>query len=808
LQDKRLLLVVDNFEHVMDGAPLLAHILSAAPDVKLLVTSRESLRLQEEWLRVVHGLNYPDGSEASTMEHYSAIQLFIERAQRLRGDLDFTVQAENIVRICQFVEGMPLALELAAGWVKTLSCREIVDELWQNQAILVARTNNVPDRHRSMQVVFDHSWRLLTENERAILQCFVVFRGGCTREAAAQVAGATLPLLAGLVDKSLLRHAPDTGRYDMHELLRQYAAEHLNQTPKVREKVLDRHYNYYTEFLYQLKTTIHLINQSEVIRDIDNFRIAWKRAIQQRNPAALERAASSLYWLYHIQGWQDEGTAMFYLAEEAVRGMPATEDNRYLLGMMRLLRGFYGPEEPEQALYPPVDIEATLTLWDGLEERPEMGLPLSRALLRLLKDLRSPVQVMAIAQKSLTFSRNHHDLSGVAIALTTLAAMHFEALGEFSQALPLLEEALEIDRQIGFDLNARWSEGILGSIAYLQGDYEAAREHMQASVAHCYAGGIFNRLDMTLFALAHVTLELGDYAAARAHFEESIKVASSFQRPFCVAKSQAGLGILAAVQGDSSTAAAYYEASHADFQLGSKEALNYKQDMESFGLLALLLGHHQQALDYYEVILSHYAPSGYRVPLMYAYCRIGHALIGLANEPMAERYLFDALREATAMGARQIALEALFGIAQLSVVSRLLALDLLMLIIHHEVSNHFSRTGAKHVLAGMETSFTQAEFADAIERGQALNLETAAALVKPFGMAQARLNQPLLDPLSPRELDVLALVAEGLTNQEIADRLYIGVSTVKKHINRIYSKLGVTHRAQAVAAERRMKILP
>ncbi|MBK8019832.1 MAG: hypothetical protein IPK19_00070 [Chloroflexi bacterium] len=214
---------------------------------------------------------------------------------------------------------MPLALELAAGWVKTLSCREIVDELWQNQALLVARANNVPDRHRSIQVVFDHSWRLLTENERAILQCFVVFQGGCTREAAAQVAGATLPLLAGLVDKSLLRHAPDTGRYDMHELLRQYAAEYLNQTPEVRETVLDRHYNYYIEFLHQLKTTVHLMNQSEVVRDIDNLRMAWKRAIQQRNPAALERAAPSLYWLYHFQGRQDEGSAMFFLAEEAER---------------------------------------------------------------------------------------------------------------------------------------------------------------------------------------------------------------------------------------------------------------------------------------------------------------------------------------------------------------------------------------------------------------------------------------------------------------------------------------------------------
>ncbi|MBK8019830.1 MAG: helix-turn-helix transcriptional regulator [Chloroflexi bacterium] len=154
---------------------------------------------------------------------------------------------------------------------------------------------------------------------------------------------------------------------------------------------------------------------------------------------------------------------------------------------------------------------------------------------------------------------------------------------------------------------------------------------------------------------------------------------------------------------------------------------------------------------------------------------------------MAKRYLFDALREATAMGAGQVTLEALLGIAQLSIVPRPLAVELLTLIVHHEASNRYSRTRAKHVLAGIEASFTQAEFAEAIERGQALTLEAATALVEPFGMAQARLNQPLVDPLSPRELNVLALVAEGLTNQEIADRLYIGNQYRKKSISTAFT---------------------
>lgn len=804
LGDKHLLLVLDNYEHVLDGAPLLADILNAAPDVKLLITSRQSLRLQEEWLREVHGLTYPEGSQTLATENFSAVQLFIERARRLRGDVDFTVQVEHIVRICQLVEGMPLALELAAGWVKTLSCAAIVREIEHNLDILASNTRNSPDRHRSMRAVFDQSWRLLGDDERQVMSGFAVFRGGCTHEAAARVAGATLSLLAGLVEKSLLRHDPATGRYDIHELLRQYTAEILDQTPEIRESVLDRHCDYYTGFLHQLKSTIHLMNQSEVVRDIDNLRVAWKRAVQQQNPTALLRAAPSLHWLYHFQSWHDEGATMFYLAEEAVREMPMTDDGRFLLGMIQLLRGFYQPGQPTRMKFPPVDIEAALALWDGLEERPEMGLPLTRAMLGLLNRVCEPGQAIAVARRGLDFSRRHGDLSGVAISLSSLACVYCEALGKFADARQLLEEALAIDRQIGFDLNARWVEGILGNLTRLQGRYREAKTHFEASVAHHYAGNITKNLDYAISNLGNIALELHEDAAAARHFEESVSLASALHNHMQHAQSRAGLGLVAVFQNDSTAAAAYFEDSSVYFRTVNIHASSHN---ERPGLLALMLGHYEFALAHYEATIAHYRDAGYRVPLMCAHSRAGHALIGLADETAAKPYLFDALREAADMGALQVLLEALLGIAQLSVVPRPLAVELLTLIAHHEASNRYSRTRAKHLLAGLEASLVQTEFAEAAARGQALNLEAAAALVEPFAIAQPGMNQPLIDPLSQRELEVLALIAAGLTNQEIADQLYIGISTVKKHVNRIYSKLDVTHRAQAVAAARTMKIL-
>jgi DNA-binding CsgD family transcriptional regulator len=174
-------------------------------------------------------------------------------------------------------------------------------------------------------------------------------------------------------------------------------------------------------------------------------------------------------------------------------------------------------------------------------------------------------------------------------------------------------------------------------------------------------------------------------------------------------------------------------------------------------------------------------------------------------------YLFDALGEAMAVGALQVFLEALLGIAQLSFVPPALAIELLALVCEHPAANRYSRTQEKRVLAMEETRLSSDEIAAALQRGFALISESAATLVEPYGaaldMAQPSTPQPLTDPLSQRELDVLVLIADGLTNQEIADRLYIGVSTVKKHINHIYDKLDVTHRAQALARARALKIL-
>src|SRR5579864_4058079 len=162
LRKKRALLLMDNFEHLLEGAAFVAEMLEAAPALKILVTSREALNIQEEWVRRVDGLHFPVGAEVENAQGYSAIWLFVERARRVRANFSLAEEWDNVLRICQLVQGMPLAIELATAWLKTLPSARIADEIQRNLDFLASPLRNVSERHRSMRAVFDQSWKLLS----------------------------------------------------------------------------------------------------------------------------------------------------------------------------------------------------------------------------------------------------------------------------------------------------------------------------------------------------------------------------------------------------------------------------------------------------------------------------------------------------------------------------------------------------------------------------------------------------------------------------------------------------------------------
>ncbi len=230
LAQKRVLLILDNFEHLEAAAGWISHFLSTNLRANVIVTSRASLNISPEWVRYLEGVDFPLDAQDRDVAVYSAVQLFVDRVKRTRGHFSLAAEKESVVEICRLVRGLPLAIELAASWAKTLPCAEIASEIRRNVDFLATTLQDVDPRHRSMRAVFDTSWQLLDPEEQQALQRLSVFRGGFGLSAAEQVAGASARLIAQLIDKSLLTHHR-AGQYEMHELLRQYVAERLSQSP-------------------------------------------------------------------------------------------------------------------------------------------------------------------------------------------------------------------------------------------------------------------------------------------------------------------------------------------------------------------------------------------------------------------------------------------------------------------------------------------------------------------------------------------------------------------------------------------------
>jgi predicted ATPase len=184
LRDRRVLQVLDNLEHLLaEGvAEQVAELLECTSAVKFLVTSREVLDLQSEWVFEVHGLPVPEGPPALAGAPADAVELFLQRARRAQVGFSPSLEDEQaIVRICQQVAGLPLAIELAAAWVRVMSCAEVAQQLETAPEKLAVSSRDVPARHRSLRTVFDHSWKLLSEPEQQALASLAVFRGGFSR---------------------------------------------------------------------------------------------------------------------------------------------------------------------------------------------------------------------------------------------------------------------------------------------------------------------------------------------------------------------------------------------------------------------------------------------------------------------------------------------------------------------------------------------------------------------------------------------------------------------------------------------------
>lgn len=572
LRAKTLLLVLDSMEHLLAGEDFLIDVLRYAPGVVLLVTSRERLNLQEEWVYSVDGLTYPelDVAEEITPDviekamSYSAVNLFCQRAGQV--ERHFSLSEANlgwVARICRLVEGMPLAIELAAAWVAVRSCEAIGREIERSCDVLATSLRNVPQRQRSIRATFEHSWRLLSKEERRVFRRLAVFRGGFEGDAAEAVAGASPATLAALVGKSLLRRTP-SGRYHVYKLLRQYAAEKLQEDDEEQEETRTRHAAHYAAFLQAQEPALKGACQREAVNgiraEIDNVRAAWHWAVDRLTARSddgsaldvIQKSLESLYVFYRMQGWYQEGTEAFGQAVAALLASEGavehlTPDERRLWGQLLARQGkccgFTEHTDRAQGLF-----ESSLSILQRLGARREMALPLHG--LGYMAHIRGEyTQAEAYFQQSLAIYREHGDLWGMAVTLGNLSLVSLRQ-GAFAEAKARCLESLEIRRQIG---DRQGVASVLNNLALVQctlGEYIEAKKVLQTSLEICRELGYKPGIANAFTRLGHAAFRLGDAEEAKHWMREALAMYREIGDTWGMATALNNLGYIAIAQAD------------------------------------------------------------------------------------------------------------------------------------------------------------------------------------------------------------------------------------------------------------------
>lgn len=767
---KRLLLVLDNFEHLLDGVSIVSEVLAATTGLKILATSREALNLQEEWVRQIAGMTYPDLENGQALENYGAVQLFVDRARRIRGDFDLADDRRSVVEICRLVEGMPLAIELAVGWLKTLRPTDIVHEIQHSMDILATRSRNLPERHRSIRSVFSHSWALLSEEEQQVFQKLSVFRGGFTRAAAEVVAGASLHLLAGLVDKSLVRLSP-SGRYDVHELVRQYGAEQMhaaNQTPTIERAYVD----YYLGMLQRLEGDIKAHHQIEALNtitaDFENVRYAWQLAIRQKYFDALNQAAECLNFFGDMRGRVHEVVALF---REALSMQTANPDHGYVLSRIRarlvrlILLGNIRIESDLSA-----EIKSCLAAARERQDAAEVGFCTLVAAIAAMWETKfaSPEQIHAVLAG---FRESHEMYNRLDDAFYRAEAMVW--IAALADDFEVHMQCLQLRREIGDSNGIAWITLNLSQMSMDKMEYAACEQYAREALALMREIGSIKGIIQAMFQVAQTTLLRGELDEARLLAEAIRELADETNNLDGKMLSAGLLSFLVCVMDENYT-----------------EGAVLAQKNHAISLVPFFGGHHDMGARWGRVISE---------------CGLGQYAAVRDNYKSVIWERFDDPAPAVVCLVLEAAVCAHEGSSEMAVEYLALA------FYQHHLANGWLHHWPllARLRADLLRQLGEDAYQSAWERGSSRDLETTvlSILGQANALPQPTVKQALIEPLSERELEVLALLADGLSNREIAERLVLSVGTVKVHTRNIYGKLNVNSRTQAIAQADKLDLL-
>jgi predicted ATPase/DNA-binding CsgD family transcriptional regulator len=747
--DKQRLLLLDNFEQVIEAAPLLTELLEACPDLKILVTSREVLRLRGEQQFAVPPLALPDLKslpENQSLAHVASVKLFLQRAQAIRSDFHLTMDNATVVaEVCVRLDGLPLAIELAAARIKLLLPQALLTKLDHRLHVLTGGPRDLPLRQQTLRNTIEWSYNLLDAEEQKLFRSLSVFVGGCTLEAAEAVCGApgnasasvarsVLDSVASLLDKSLVQQTTEDReqfRLLMLETIREYGLEVLALSGEV-EAIHEAHATYYLALAEQAEPELSGPQQiswfERLEREHDNLRatLSWfleQGSDAQRSELAL-RLGGALAPFWELRGYMSEGRHWLERVLSISRGVRSAGLAKALNGAGRI------------AAFQDDFGQAEVWCREGLALYRELG-----------------------------------DRQGSATALSFwgYAAM---MRSKYAEARSLLEEALTLFKEVGDPVGSVSILSPLANVLFFQGDYARAHVLLEESLVHSKEAGDVQNHATSLMVLGMLLLFEGDLARAHVYLEECLTVSREVGYKRNLALSMLFLAVVAWVQGDGVRARSLLEESQALF----KETGGRGRMAEVFitkGLVSLSEGDSPAARARLEESLKISLELDNKWTSAWS-------LEGLAAVAAAQGEPFRAV---WFMSAAQ-ALRKAIGTPQPS----------------------FSQAMHELTFASTRTQLGEQAFDAAWAEGRTMTPEHILLSLEPMPVPTSPLTAPssaaVVAPqshagLTPRELEVLRLLAQGLTSLQIAEQLVIGLVTVNSHVRSIYSKLGVTSRSAA-----------
>lgn len=674
LQSKQMLLILDNFEHLLNGVDLIREILQAAPGIRILVTSRERLNISSELIYAIGGMEFPQHDAIESLLDYDAAELLVQSARLTYPG--FEVEDSNIgdiIRICQLVEGMPLALVLAAGWLGVLSLPEIAQEITASLDFLETELRDVPERQRSVRAAFEYSWKRLSADDQQVFMKLCVFRGGFTRHAAEAVAGAGLPVLRNLINRSFVSAAGD-GRYAIHELLRQYGLLYAQQNLADYEQTCLNHSAYYIAFLRERAVVIKEHRQrlalADIAADIDNVRVAWEHTVARHDWDALDPVVEC-YWLFsEFRGALSAGEAAFRHALATLLESGATADADppadyaglagFLMAAAGCLRARQGRFEDGVA-----DMHKGIA-WIRRTAKPDRRKEaFALAWLAFVLVVRGHYdEARTYAEESLSWFPETGDRWLKAGCLRLIGASELFK-GQLDNAEHALRSCLAVCQEIGERRIWTYATTNLGLIAMLRGAYSEAGRLLDEALETSYVlDDLLSRAEV-LREKVRLALALGDYAQAEECIEQHIAIYQKVRRSDTGAVLRL-LGDIRRAQGDYISAEQLYRES-----LEQSRTVDHQPEiarcLSHWGMLEYAREAYAPAEAHLCRALAIWERTGNEIEIASVELWLGHVLAALGGGRWAEaaQHLAEALELAIRHRLAPVALDVFVASAEL-----------------------------------------------------------------------------------------------------------------------------------------------